>query len=45
MNSNTVKCLEKYMKRFHIMVVVVVMGINKRDNDHNRLTGTIPENI
>lgn len=40
MNSNTVKCLETYMKLFHIMVVVV-MRINKSDNDHNRVTGTI----
>jgi len=42
MNSKTVECLETYMKLFHIMVVVV-MRINKSDNDHNRVTGTIPK--
>ena len=43
MNSKTAKCLETYMKLFHIMVVVVVVRINKSDNDHNRVTGTIPK--
>jgi len=43
MNSETVECLETYMKLVHIMVVVVVMWINKSDNDHDRVTGTIPK--
>jgi len=30
------------MKLFHIMVVVV-MRINKSDNDHNRINETIPK--
>jgi len=42
MNSKTVECLETYMKLFHILVVVV-MRINKSDNDQNRVTGTIPK--